>query len=238
MDAATILLVEPHGPTRIEIHTELTTAGLNVLQDAGSDIAGIVRFKSTVSALVVGPSLEHTHQIHAIRLFRAVSLAPIVAISTSDEEADELRLLSAGATEFFTLPLRSAVFKARLLGWIRDFEQHLRPKVRNFGNIHLRIDERTVEVDGTSIDLTKTEFEILAVMSESPYRVFSRRELAEAIWDDEWGNDDHRLEAHMSRLRKKLNEHGGGLHLTAIRGIGYQLLARPQSASATDVHTG
>lgn len=229
MDLPVVLVIEPDDTWRRTLRGDVDSVGFDVDYCDAGDIDGIMRRKSSVSALILGPTLDLSTQIQICRLFRRLSFAPIIALSPRSDDAEELRMLSMGAAEFFTVPLRTPVFLARLTGRIRDFEHAYGKKIRAFGNVRLELDQRSVEVRGAAVDLTKTEFDILAVMSASPSRVFSRQELAEAIWDEEWHDNDHRIEAHMSRLRKKINEAGAEDLLVAIRGVGYRLLSAPPS---------
>lgn len=229
VDPPVILVVEPDSPWQATIKADLHDSGLQF--ECADQVAAeeILRLRTPFSAFIVGPSLSTFDQIRMCRLIRAGSHAPIVAVSMKTDDAEELRMLSAGATEFFTVPVRTAVFLARLTGRIHDFEHSHGTKVRSFANVEIELDERVVTVDGKRIELTKTEFDILTFMSISPWRVFSRRELAEAVWSDDWFRNDHRIEAHMSRLRKKINNPGQESLLTAIRGVGYRLLSSPRS---------
>jgi DNA-binding response OmpR family regulator len=229
VDAPIVLLIEAAGTWRTSIETDLRGSGLLLECDDLVAAEVIVRHKASYSAFIVGPSLSTADQIRMCRLIRSVSQAPIVAVSTKTDDAEELRMLSAGATEFFTVPLRTAVFLARLTGRTHDFEHSQGTNVRSFANVELELDARVVKVDGETIALTKTEFDILSFMSISPRKTFSRRELAEAVWPESWFRDDHRIEAHMSRLRRKINQHGEGSLLIAIRGVGYRLLSTPRS---------
>ena len=95
-------------------------------------------------------------------------------------------------------------------------------EVRDFG--HLIVDPlaREVKVDGEEVELTKIEFDILDLLSGNPRRIFTREQLLEQIWG-EWFGDDHVIEVHVGKLRKKLGESAAApRHIRTLRGVGYR----------------
>ena len=81
---------------------------------------------------------------------------------------------------------------------------------------------REVKVDGGEVELTKIEFDILDLLSGNPRRIFTREQLLEQIWG-EWFGDDHVIEVHVGKLRKKLGESAASpRHIRTLRGVGYR----------------
>jgi len=94
----------------------------------------------------------------------------------------------------------------------------------SFENIQLDGPSRMVYVSGSPVHLTRTEFDLLAMLLAQPQRVFSRAELIGAVWGETWFGDDHFVETHASRLRRKISAAGGPRIATAVRGVGYRLV--------------
>lgn len=89
------------------------------------------------------------------------------------------------------------------------------------GNLSVDLESREARVQDTTLDLTRTEFDLLAALLENPKRVVPRRELVERVWGD-WYGDDHMIEVHMSRMRSKVAKAGGPKVGVAVRGVGYK----------------
>jgi DNA-binding response OmpR family regulator len=84
-------------------------------------------------------------------------------------------------------------------------------------------------VGGQELALTRIEFDLLALLMEDPGRVVPREEIVSRVWGD-WFSDDHVVEVHLSRLRRKVSDAGGPRVGTAVRGVGYRLGADRRAA--------
>jgi DNA-binding response OmpR family regulator len=92
----------------------------------------------------------------------------------------------------------------------------------------LEVDEdtREVRVDGAVVDLTRTEFDLLAALASRPGRVLQRETLLREVWRTEWAGSLRLVEAHMSNLRRKLQAAGlSAAEIRTVRGVGYRLVA-------------
>jgi DNA-binding response OmpR family regulator len=78
---------------------------------------------------------------------------------------------------------------------------------------------REVRVGGTPVELTKIEFDLLDTLSASPRVAFTRRQLQEAVWGEDWYGDDHAIDVHISNLRRKLEPR----YIRTVRGVGYRM---------------
>jgi len=90
------------------------------------------------------------------------------------------------------------------------------------GDLEIDLVAREVRVDGALTSLTRTEFDLLVTLASEPRRVFTREQLLERVWDVPF-DGSHVLDAHMSRLRGKIGEAGGGRVAFAVRGVGFRL---------------
>ena len=98
------------------------------------------------------------------------------------------------------------------------------PATSRFGPLSIDLGGRTVSRDGAEIPLTRTEFDLLAVLSERPRMAFSRRQLIEAVWGPAWVGDEHLVDVHIGHLRRKLDDDAaGGRFVRTVRGIGYRM---------------
>jgi len=137
--------------------------------------------------------------------------------------------LAAGVDDFINGSKSHRIVLARTELAIRKFASsqfHCRELTN--GGLHINIDDRTASVNGKLMALTRTEFELLTVLTENAHRVVHRKELLDRVWGN-WYGDDHILEVHISRLRRKVHNAGGAQLAVAVRGIGYRLTAVGQT---------
>ena len=81
---------------------------------------------------------------------------------------------------------------------------------------------REVRVEGELLDLTKIEFDLLATLSSRPEMVFTRQQIIDTVWGDDWFGNDHMISVHIANLRKKLDANGTN-HIKTVRGVGYRM---------------
>jgi DNA-binding response OmpR family regulator len=86
------------------------------------------------------------------------------------------------------------------------------------------VDGRRVFRDGTELDLTRTEFDLLTELMRTPARVWTREALLRSVWGTEWASDTHLVEVHIGNLRRKLGEEKDGpRYIRTVRGVGYRM---------------
>ena len=96
------------------------------------------------------------------------------------------------------------------------------------GAITIDVAQRTAYLRGQPLNLTKIEFDLLALLASDVQRVFSREEILSAIWEGTWHGDGAMLDVHVANLRRKLGETGRQQrYIRTVRGVGFQLLPAP-----------
>lgn len=170
--------------------------------------------------------------LDACRSLRAVSNVPILVVATQMDEIDELLAYALGADDCMIGPVSPRRFQAKLTALARrhaaaapEIEQNRLQQ----GCLSLDLDARTVVVEDQLIGLTRTEFDILALLMRNPEHVMERRVIVQQVWPD-WYGDDRVVEVHISRLRKKITEAGGPRIAESVRGVGYRLGIRQPAA--------
>ncbi|GLY98717.1 response regulator transcription factor [Actinoplanes sp. NBRC 103695] len=170
------------------------------------------------------PDLDGIEVCRQIRLFTD---AYIVMVTGRADELDKVVGLSVGADDYVTKPFSPRELAARIQAMRR------RPRsgtpsggasqVREYGGLRIDPDVREVTRDGVVLDLTKIEFGILDLLSSAPRRTFTRGQLLEDVWGDNWYGDDHIIDVHVGNLRKKLGESASTpRHIKTLRGVGYR----------------
>lgn len=163
--------------------------------------------------------------LETCRSLRAINNVPILVVATEMDEIDELLAYALGADDCMIGPISQRRFKAKLTALARRHKAaapETSTRLLQHGGLTLDPDDRTVLVEDRTVALTRTEFDILALLMGNPERVIARRVMVEQVWPD-WFGDDRVVEVHISRLRKKITAAGGPRIVESVRGIGYRL---------------
>lgn len=154
---------------------------------------------------------------------RAASSTPILML-TGERGADErAKLLDLGADDYLEKPFSTRELSSRVRALLRRAAPAARAQAAaSIGR--LRVDPKThmASVEGAALDLTPTEFRLLAALAARPGEVLERRALLRAGWPEERDPDPEWLKAHLARLRSKLDA-AGAPALANVRGVGYRL---------------
>ena len=150
---------------------------------------------------------------------RAFSDVPIVVVSDVTETAEKIRALRLGADDYITAPFVLDELVERVRARLR--RPTLARDAEAAGLLLVDRVRREVRVDGARIDMTRVEFDILAVLAEKRGGAVSRRSLAMRVLDPARDGDERTLDVHVSRIRKKL---GTGSFVETVWGVGYRLL--------------
>lgn len=164
--------------------------------------------------------------IEVCRRIRTFTDCYVVMLTARTDEVDTLVGLSVGADDYMTKPFSPRELVARVQVMLRRPRAGSAspPTVRRFGPLTIRPEAREVELDGLSVDLTRTEFDLLECLSNHPGRVVTRRQLTDAVWGADWVGDDHVVDVHIAHLRKKLRDDPSAPHFVlTVRGVGYRL---------------
>jgi DNA-binding response OmpR family regulator len=216
-----VLVVEDDRPVRTSLEVALREEGYEVC--ACADASGVHRvveqFRPDLAVLDVrlaaGPDGYST-----ARLLRGQSTLPIIMLTAADTVAERLQGFNAGADDYLIKPFSMAELLARVEALLRR-SGRLTSAVRQIGDVIIDDAARTVLRAGDTLDLTRTEFDLLTVMAKHPGQVLSKVQLLTQVWGFD-AYDVNLVEVHMSSLRRKLEAHGPRLVQT-VRGVGYVL---------------
>jgi two-component system, OmpR family, KDP operon response regulator KdpE len=164
----------------------------------------------------------------ALQMMRAVSSIPVVVVTARDDEAEIIRVLDAGADDYVIKPFGAGQIDARIRAVLRRAAQDESPDGGQLEVGGLRLDPHGHEatLDGTRLDLSRREFDLLHYLALHAGQVVSRRDLLTHVWRMPYGGADKTVDVHVSWLRRKLGEtaqHPRYLH--TVRGVGIKLSA-------------
>jgi DNA-binding response OmpR family regulator len=161
------------------------------------------------------------------RNLRAESDVPIILLSARDSELDRVLGLELGADDYVTKPfsMNELISRVRTILRRRGLDRIAGGGIRQVGGIKIDLARHQVSVDGEPVHLTRSEFRVLALLSQEPERVFSRREIMEELWQSPYVGDERACDIHISNLRRKIErDPRNPERLATVRGVGYTLL--------------
>ncbi|BAH55734.1 MULTISPECIES: response regulator transcription factor [Rhodococcus] len=173
--------------------------------------------------------------IEVCRELRTFSDAYVVMLTARSAEMDTIIGLSVGADDYVTKPFSPRELVARIRAMLRRPrkapvyeipapEPGAEAPPRVFGALRIDVAGREVCLGEQPVMLTRTEFDVLAVLSSRPGMAFSRRQLIEAVWGESWVGNEHLVDVHVGHLRRKLGDDPAApRYVTTVRGIGYRM---------------
>ena len=171
------------------------------------------------------PTLSGTE---VCRRLRDASDVPILLLTAKDAEVDRVLGLEAGADDYVTKPFSIAELVSRVRAILRRRELDHAGRgysFRRVGNLSLDLARHKVVLDEREVQLTPSEFRLLALLAEEPERVYSRREIMQHLWESSYVGDERACDIHISNLRRKLErEPEEPERILTVRGIGYKLV--------------
>jgi DNA-binding response OmpR family regulator len=178
------------------------------------------------TVIILDLGLPGLDGIEVCRRIRTFSDCYLIMLTARTEEVDVLVGLSVGADDYVTKPFSARELVARVQAMLRRPRTHtaeLAP-VRRFGDLAVDVAAREASVTGALVELTPTELDLLAVLSERPRLAFSRRQLIETIWGDAGAGDEHLVDVHVANLRRKLGDDPSRQrYIVTVRGVGYRM---------------
>lgn len=227
MDTATILVVEDDQDINHLLCKILTDGGYRC-RSAYSGSEGLLwaeRYEYDLVLLdLMMPGMTGEDLITQLRRQRTM---PILVLSAKTAIQDRVNVLRLGADDFIPKPFDNTEVLARVEAQLRRSRRFSAPvqsgSILRLGVLMLDRDAHCVSVDGQDVALTAREFEILALMMAHPKKVFTRAQIYEQVWGEEYFGDDNTVNVHVSNLRAKLGKLGGGEHIKTVWGIGFKM---------------
>jgi DNA-binding response OmpR family regulator len=223
-----ILVVDDEAPILDLVRGYLEREGFEV--ETASDGPAALEAMRAISpdVVVLDVMLPGLDGIEVCRQLRTFSDAYVLMLTARGEEIDRIMGLTVGADDYLVKPFSPRELVARvkaLLRRPRTGDDAARP-ANDRVPAGLDIDEarRTVHVDGTPVELTALEFDLLAVLARDPGVVVRRQAALDQVWGAEFIADDHLVDVHVANLRRKLGDDPAHPRFVeTVRGVGYRL---------------
>ena len=226
-----VLIIGDDRRTRDGLATSLAVEGFEI-RTADTAAEGIALAEAGVPALVLLDAEVGGGSGFTVfrRLTEAAPWLPVIMLTEEGDELDAVLALEAGAADHVTKPARPRELTARIRAVLRRVGAQPRDTVRpahvgavTFGPVTVDVDRREATLHGRALDLSRKEFDLLALLVTEGGHVVTRQQCMDRIWRDRKKGDSRTLDTHVKRLRKKVERVPAEPdHILTIRGVGYR----------------
>jgi DNA-binding response OmpR family regulator len=226
----TLLFIEDDEAIRTALQLVLEDEGYEVVV-AGDGETGIKKFGQINPDLVLlDLRLPDISGFEVCRAIRRTSITPVIMVTAQTDTSDLVNGFDAGADDYVTKPVVPKELAARIRAALRR-TQTSEPSPSNakslnkIGNVEIDRNMSIVRKNGLEVALTKTEYRLLVEFADHPGMVLSRDQLLERVWGYEYLGDSRLVDAHVRRLRVKVEtQPDEPTMIVTVRGMGYRLL--------------
>lgn len=214
----------------VEDETDLVAVVKMYLEKAGYDVVTFTKGSEAISYIgnpvdvwildiMLGDDVNGYDVIKAIR--EKYPLVPVIFTSARDQDLDRILGLELGSDDYITKPYSSKELVLRVNNIIKRVYQSTESKILNYLDYSIDLDKRIVSVKDKPIKLTTLEFDLLILLVENINKSFSREDILNAVWGNDYFGSDRAVDDLVRRLRKKMPL----LNVNTIYGYGYRLSA-------------
>lgn len=224
------LVVDDEQHLRDLVTSYLEREGITVIRANDGRVALDLARQHMPDIIILDLMLPHIDGLEVCRRLRTFSDAYVLMLTAKTEEIDRIIGLELGADDYLTKPFSPRELIARVRAMLRrprhgstiPSEPDLRAP-QHFGELVIDHGRHEVARAGVTISLTPIEFSLLATLATYPDRVFTRLQLIERVWGQDYFSDDHVVDVHIANLRKKLGSDSSTPQvIETVRGVGYR----------------
>ena len=220
-----ILVVEDEPSYQDALNVGLTVEGFVVVAAHGLAEARQLLMSSKPDLILLDVMLPDGSGIDFCREIHGSSTVPVIMVTARSSEVDVVLGLEIGAADYVTKPYRLRELVARIRAVLRrPASEAATDELITFGPLRMDLLRRAVSRDGVDIELSRKEFDLLALLASRLGQVVTREHCLDTLW---WGlelSDTRTLDTHVKRLRQKIElDPADPKHLVTIRGVGFRL---------------
>lgn len=219
-----ILVVDDDAGIRSVLRGYLEQAGYAVTEAADGEGAMAAFTEANPAVVLLDIGLPDIDGLEVLRRIRSTSQAYVLLVTARVEEVDRLVGLGMGADDYIAKPFSPREVVARVAAFLRRASLQV---PMSAGPTPLEVDSRTreVRVDGTAVELSALEFDLLAFLAASPGQVFNRQQILDHVWGGDWFGDERVVDVHIRSLRQRLgDEVADPRFIATVRGVGYKVM--------------
>jgi len=220
-----LVLVEDDARIRASLIRSLGERGYDVRATATGLEALTLIVDQRPDAVLLDLGLPDIDGLDLLRMLRAVSNVPVIAVTARDEDDVIIQTLDLGADDYIVKPFSLGQLEARLRAVLRRTQDETGDEPITVGELRVEPAARVASLDGEALDLSRKEFDLLSYLAARTGRVVTKRQLLADVWGQPFGGADKTVDVHLSWLRRKLHETAASPHyLRTVHGVGVRLV--------------
>lgn len=220
MDRIKILVVDDESRMRKLVHDFLAKRNYEVLEaENGEQAVDLFFEKKDIDLIILDVMMPKMDGWQVCKEIRQYSSVPILMLTAKSDERDELLGFELGVDEYISKPFSPKVLVARVEAVLRRAGT-VATETTEIGGIVLDKSAHTVTIDGTEIDLSVKEFELLAYFIDNKGMALSRERILNNVWNYDYFGDARTIDTHVKKLRSKMGTKGD--YIKTIWGMGYK----------------
>jgi DNA-binding response OmpR family regulator len=223
-----ILIADDENDIRNLLKISLEENGYTVLTAQNGREAWDILREREVHLAILDVMMPVMDGFNLLRKIREHSTIPVIFLTARGDDMDKVLGLGLGADDYLVKPFSIAELIARVGAQLRRNNEYLSPRGKSnscitYGNLTVDKEKCCAFKDGEPIELGAKEYKLLLHFIENPERVFTKRQLYQAVWGEEYYFDDNTVMVHISRVRSRIEDDPQKpKYLKTIRGIGYK----------------
>lgn len=222
MDRLKILVVDDESRMRKLVRDFLVKSNFDVLEaEDGEQAVDLFFANKDIALIVLDVMMPKMDGWQVCREVRAYSKVPIIMLTAKSDESDELQGFQLGVDEYISKPFSPKILVARIEAILRRTNQRSKEEILSCGGIVVDKAAHQVLIDGSSVELSYKEFELLAYFMENKGIALSREKILNNVWNYDYFGDARTIDTHVKKLRSKLGDKGD--LIKTIWGMGYKL---------------
>lgn len=220
MEELKVLVVDDESRMRKLVKDFLNKKGFIVLEAAdGEEAIDIFFSDNSINLLILDVMMPKMDGWEVVKEVRKVSKVPIIMLTARGQEQDELLGFELGVDEYISKPFSPKILVARVEAILRRSNQ-LNEDVIEAGGITLDITAHKVLIEGTEVELSYKEFELLTYFMKNQNVALSREKILNHVWNYDYFGDARTIDTHVKKLRSKLGDKGE--YIRTVWGMGYK----------------
>ena len=219
-----ILIAEDEQDIRNLLELHLLKEGYTVFKAVNGLEALDILKKEHIHLALLDVMMDGIDGFNLLKMLREWSQIPVIFLTAKIEDDDKILGLGLGADDYVIKPFKAVELMARIKSNLRRcYKYSGENELINIGNLELSKEGCTVKKDGEIVTLNAKEFKILEMLMSNIGRVFTKKQIYENVWQEEYLGDDNTIMVHISHLRDKIEEDPKNpCKIKTIRGIGYR----------------
>ena len=225
-----ILLVEDDASISEMVENYLIKEGFCIVTAFDGEEAVDKFLKSSFDLVILDIMLPKLDGMEVMKIIRTKSMVPILIMSAKDSDVDKAVGLGLGADDYIAKPFSMIEISARIKAGIRratkysSIDKKEENKIVNIHELTIDLNNFLASKKGENLNLTSKEFAILKLFVTNPSRVFTKAQVYNIIWNEDYFGDDNVINVHMRRLREKIEDNPSQpKYIKTLWGIGYKL---------------